>query len=115
MRATVSVANSIALVETNNGCKTFSSRMLEMRPCHTQTCFSSAAICCLDYRMEPILTFLTLIPAFFSPRACLFRNSVTMAIGFNPAFSASVVGMTSSASAKAWKQYASLPRKVWPY
>lgn len=50
------------------------------------------------------LTFFTLIPAFFSPIACLLRNSVTMAIGFNPAFSARVVGMISRASANAWKQ-----------
>lgn len=33
MRATVSVASSIALVETNKGCKTFSSRMFEIKPC----------------------------------------------------------------------------------
>lgn len=58
-------------------------------------------------------TFLTLIPAFLSPIACLFLSSVTMEIGFRPAFSASVVGMISSASAKAWKQYASLPLSVW--
>jgi hypothetical protein len=49
-------------------------------------------------------TFLTLIPAFLSPIACLFLNSVTIEIGFNPAFSASVVGITSNASAYAWKQ-----------
>lgn len=33
MSATVSVASSIALVETNKGCKTFSSRMFEIKPC----------------------------------------------------------------------------------
>jgi hypothetical protein len=58
-------------------------------------------------------TFLTLIPAFLSPIACLFLNSVTIEIGFKPAFSANVVGITSRASAKAWKQYASLPLRVW--
>jgi hypothetical protein len=57
-------------------------------------------------------TFLTLIPAFLSPIACLFLNSVTIEIGFNPAFSASVVGITSNASAYAWKQYASFPLRV---
>jgi hypothetical protein len=57
-------------------------------------------------------TFLTLIPAFLSPIACLFLNSVTIEIGFNPAFSASVVGITSKASAYAWKQYASFPFSV---
>jgi hypothetical protein len=57
-------------------------------------------------------TFLTLIPAFLSPIACLFLNSVTIEIGFKPAFSANVVGITSNASAYAWKQYASLPLRV---
>jgi hypothetical protein len=46
-------------------------------------------------------TFRTFMPAFRSPRACRFRSSVTIAIGFNPAFSASVVGITSNASAYA--------------
>jgi hypothetical protein len=49
-------------------------------------------------------TLRTLIPAVISPLACLFLSSVTIAMGFSPAFSARVVGMTSSASAKAWKQ-----------
>lgn len=107
MRATVSVASSIALVETNKGCKTFSSRMFEIKPCSKvvqsvdATQYDTKA---LIHVSRSLLTFLTLIPAFFSPRACLFRNSVTIAIGFKPAFSASVVGMTSSASANAWKQ-----------
>ena len=35
-------------------------------------------------------TFLTFIPVVVSFLACLFRSSVTVAIGFNPAFSASV-------------------------
>lgn len=66
---TVSEASVIALVETNNGCITFSSKMLVMVP------------------------FRTLIPVVCSPLACRFRSSVTVAIGFNPAFSASVDGM----------------------
>lgn len=44
-------------------------------------------------------TFLTLIPAVFSPFSCLFRSSVTMLMGFRPAFSESVKGTTSKASA----------------
>lgn len=77
---TVSVANVTALVVTNRGCTTFSSRILVMAP------------------------FLTLMPAVFSPCACLFRNSVTIAIGCNPAFSARVYGITSKASANARTQ-----------
>ena len=63
-------------------------------------------------KQDGALTFLTLIPAFLSPIACLFLNSVTIEIGFKPAFSASVVGITSRASAYAWKQYASFPFRV---
>jgi len=37
------------------------------------------------------------------------------AIGFRPAFSARVVGITSKASAYAWKQYASMPLSDWEY
>ena len=55
------------------------------------------------------ITFRTLIPVFFSPLACLFLKSVTVAIGFNPAFSAKVKGITSMASAKDLKQYCSIP------
>ena len=40
---------------------------------------------------------------------------MTIAMGFRPAFSARVVGMTSSASAYAWKQYASMPFNDWAY
>ena len=58
-------------------------------------------------------TFLTLIPAVFSPWACLFLSSVTTAIGLSPAFSANVYGMTSIASANALKQYPSVPVSVW--
>lgn len=86
---TVSAANSIALVETNKGWITFSSRILVTVP------------------------FLTLIPAVFSPNACLLRNSVTIEIGFKPAFSAKVVGTISNASANAWKQYCSMPFSVF--
>ena len=49
-------------------------------------------------------TFLTLMPAVFSPFACLFLSSVTTEIGLRPAFSASVDGITSMASAKALMQ-----------
>lgn len=42
---------------------------------------------------------LKLIPAFLNPLACLVLNSVTTLIGFNPAFSANVNGITSKASA----------------
>lgn len=88
---TVSAASSIALVETKRGWITFSSKMLVIVP------------------------FLTLIPAVFSPRACLFRSSVTMDMGFKPAFSARVVGITSKASANAWKQYCSMPVRVFAW
>lgn len=53
---TVSLANVTALVLTSRGWTTFSSRMLVMAP------------------------FLTLIPAVFSPWACLFLSSVTVPI-----------------------------------
>uniref|UniRef100_A0A8W7PIR2 Uncharacterized protein n=1 Tax=Anopheles coluzzii TaxID=1518534 RepID=A0A8W7PIR2_ANOCL len=43
------------------------------------------------------------------------RISVTVAIGFRPAFSASVEGITSSALANARKQYASTPCSVCAY
>ena len=58
------------------------------------------------------LTFLTLMPAVFSPSECLFLSSVTVAIGLRPAFSARVMGITSKASAKALKQYCSIPVRV---
>ena len=61
------------------------------------------------------LTFLTLIPAVFSPWACLLRNSVTTPMGLSPAFSASVEGITSIASANALTQYACIPGRVWAY
>lgn len=67
---TVSEARVIELVETNNGWITFSSNMLVMAP------------------------FRTLIPAVISPLACRLRSSVTVAIGFKPAFSANVDGIT---------------------
>lgn len=83
---TVSAANSIALVLTNSGCNTFSSLMSFLTP--------------------PLLM---LMPAFFWSCACLCLSSVTTLILFKPAFSASVVGMTSMASAKAFQQMASVP------
>ncbi len=51
-----------------------------------------------------ISPFLTLIPWYFSPWLCLFLNSVTILIGFKPAFSAKVNGITSNASANALTQ-----------
>ena len=54
MLRTVSLARVTALVLTRSGWTTFSSRMLVMAP------------------------FLTLIPAVFSPWACLFLSSVTV-------------------------------------
>merc|ERR1719367_1999941 len=50
-----------------------------------------------------------------SPWAWRFRSSVTVEMGLRPAFSASVYGMTSRASAKALKQYASAPTRVLAY
>lgn len=67
---TVSEARVIALVDTSSGCNTFSSRIFVIAP------------------------FLTFIPAVISPWACRLRNSVTVLIGFNPAFSARVDGIT---------------------
>ena len=63
---THSVARSMAEVVTRSGCTTFSCNM-------SLTVF-----------------LLTLMPAAFSPLACLLRRSVTISIGFRPAFSASV-------------------------
>ncbi|KAJ0856533.1 hypothetical protein HanRHA438_Chr13g0579511 [Helianthus annuus] len=85
---THSVARVIALVLTSKGCTTFSSKMLVICP------------------------FLTLIPALISPCACLLRSSVTITIGFKPAFSANVYGTTSSASAKDLTQNPSIPCKT---
>lgn len=44
-------------------------------------------------------TLRTLMPADLNPQACLFLKSVTVAMGFKPAFSAKVEGITSRASA----------------
>lgn len=84
----VSVASLIAELVTNNGCTTFSSER------------------------SVIVPLFTLIPVYISPSACLLRNSVTTDIGFNPAFSAKVYGITLSASANALTQYASEPPNV---
>ena len=67
---TVSVARVIALVETSKGWTTSSSNIPDMVP------------------------FLTLIPIDVLHSACFFRNSVTVAMGFKPAFSANVDGIT---------------------
>ena len=63
---TVSVARASAETETSSGCTTFSSSMSEMT------------------------LFLTLMPAVVWPYVWRLRSSVTMAMGFMPAFSASV-------------------------
>lgn len=50
------------------------------------------------------ITFRTLIPAWVSPRACLFLSSVTVEMGLRPAFSDRIAGITSRDSAKAlWR------------
>lgn len=77
---TVSEASVIALVETKSGWITFSSKILVIEP------------------------FLTLIPVVCSPLACRFRSSVTVAIGFNPAFSASVDGIIYNISKYIFKK-----------
>ena len=59
--------------------------------------------------------FLTFIPANLCPRACLFLSSVTTDIGSSPAFSASVNGIISKASAKAFTANYSAPCKVLAY
>jgi hypothetical protein len=66
----------------------------------------------ISLHTEEQFTFLTLMPAVFSPWACLFLSSVTVDIGFNPAFSARVNGIISNASANARKQYCSIPVRV---
>mmetsp|Transcript_30154 Transcript_30154/g.88181 ORF Transcript_30154/g.88181 Transcript_30154/m.88181 type:complete len:213 (+) Transcript_30154:3842-4480(+) len=76
----------MALVDTSRGCSTFRSYISLTTP------------------------FFTLIPAPLTPSvACMRRSSVTISMGFIPAFSASVKGTTSSASAKALMQYESIP------
>ena len=45
------------------------------------------------------------MPAVLNPLACLFLNSVTVAMGLSPAFSANVDGMTSKESAKALRMF----------
>ena len=51
------------------------------------------------YISSAMLPFFTLMPQSFAPFACLFLNSVTTLIGFNPAFSDKVYGIISSDSA----------------
>ena len=78
---THSVAKFIALYVISNGYTTFSFPISFVIP-----------------------NLLKLIPAFFSPLACLFLSSVTIFIGLKPAFSANVYGITSKASAYALTQ-----------
>jgi len=81
MRRTHSVASEMADVCTSSGTTTFSSRMLVTRPLRT------------------------LMPAALSPPEWRLRSSVTTWMASRPAFSASVYGTTSIASAKARTQY----------
>mmetsp|Transcript_41612 Transcript_41612/g.133813 ORF Transcript_41612/g.133813 Transcript_41612/m.133813 type:complete len:268 (+) Transcript_41612:163-966(+) len=85
MSRTHSVASETAEVWTRSGTSTFSSRMFVTLPLRT------------------------LMPAAFSPSACLFRSSVTTWMASSPAFSASVYGTTSIASANARTQYECMP------
>lgn len=73
MDLTHSDASVIELVLTKTGCKICSSNVLVVP--------------------ERLIE----IPAFFSPFSCLERSSVTTLMLFKPAFSASVVGITSKA------------------
>ena len=52
------------------------------------------------------------MPKVRCPCAWWLRSSVTVAMGLSPAFSASVNGMTSRASANARTQYCSIPVRV---
>mmetsp|Transcript_11668 Transcript_11668/g.18987 ORF Transcript_11668/g.18987 Transcript_11668/m.18987 type:complete len:285 (+) Transcript_11668:69-923(+) len=88
---TVSEAREIALVETRSGWKMFSSARSVIFPVRT------------------------LIPAVAHPSACWRRSSVTILIGFKPAFSAKVYGTTSKASAKALTQNWDCPLRVFAY
>ena len=84
----VSVARLSADVDTSNGCTTSRAIMSEM------------------------MFFRTLMPWYFLPLACRLRSSVTIWIGLSPAFSASVYGMISSASANARTHHWSRPASV---
>mmetsp|Transcript_26845 Transcript_26845/g.75051 ORF Transcript_26845/g.75051 Transcript_26845/m.75051 type:complete len:212 (-) Transcript_26845:948-1583(-) len=88
---THSVASMSAEVVTWRGCTTFSSSMLVSVP------------------------FLTLMPWLVAPWAWWLRSSVTICMGFRPAFSAKVNGMTSKASANALTQNASAPSRVFAH
>lgn len=79
MLLTVSVAKVRALVETRRGWTTFSSTISVIAPRRT------------------------LMPEEISPLTWRLRKSVTVAMGFNPAFSAKVDGITSKALPKALK------------
>ena len=85
---TVSLASSIALVLTSKGCITPSPLSPTALP---------------SPPMTPTPPLLILTPTFDSPFACLDLSSVTTRMAFSPAFSANVMGMTSSASANALK------------
>ena len=61
--------------------------------------------------MLVILLFITSIPVHFSPFCCFERSKVRVSIGSIPAFSASVNGMASKASANFSAASCSLPSK----
>merc|ERR1719446_1570877 len=87
----MSVTRVMADVCTSSGTMTFSSMMSVTRPLRT------------------------LMPADDSPCACRLRSSVTTWMALSPAFSASVYGTTSIASAKARTQYCCIPSSVLAY
>jgi len=89
---THSVANVSALYVINAGYTTFSS--------------------CISLNIP---YFLREIPLYFSPFICLFLNSVTTYIVFNPEFSANVSGITSNASAYALTTIYYAPTSVLLY
>ena len=61
--------------------------------------------------MFETLPFITSIPVHFSPFCCLERKSVRVSIGSIPVFSASVIGISSKASANFSAASCSLPSK----
>ncbi len=117
MLRTVSVAKVSALMETSRGWTTSSSRMLEIPPWETRRrvrCLLLEIFVSMQHYWLKV-TLRTLIPAVFSPCACLLRSSVTVEMGLRPAFSARVEGMISRASAYARTQYASMPPRLREY
>ena len=69
---------------------------------------ANGSIISLDF-IFPILPFITSIPVHFSPFCCFERNTVRVSIGSIPAFSDSVKGIDSKASANFSAANCSLP------